>query len=135
MANIPFTLAHNEVFYLGLSPGELVAYAYMLYCEDRRTYQSWPSYKTIGQAIYRSKGAVKRYVDGLVEKGLITAEPTSIIVQNGLKKNGNLRYRPISEAVELHYQHWLYLAEAAEERQQVQEKLAEQNVEAPCLPL
>ena len=119
---------------MGLSPGELAAYAYLLYCEDRRTYQSWPSYKTIGRAINRSKGAVRRYVDGLVEKGLITVEPTSIITQNGLIKNGNLRchIRPISEAVEVHFQHQLYLAEVAAERQQVQEK---QNVDAPCSPL
>ena len=71
-----YTPLPNEVFSLGLSPGELAVYAYLLYCEDRRTYQSWPSYKTIGRAIHRSKGAVKRYVDGLVVKGLITAEPT-----------------------------------------------------------
>lgn len=112
-------------------------YAYLLYCEDRRTYQSWPSYKTIGRAIPRSKGAVKRYVDGLVEKSLITAEPTSVIMQNGLKKNDNLRYhiRPISEAVKFHYQHQLYLAEASAERQRVQQLLAAQSVDAPCLPL
>lgn len=122
-----YTPLPNEVFSLGLSPGELAVYAYLLYCEDRCTYQSWPSYKTIGHAIHRSKGAVKRYVNGLVEKGLITAEPTPVIVQNGLKKNGNLRYhiRPISEAVKLHYQHQLYLTEAAAERQRVQENLAE----------
>ena len=72
-----------------------------------------------------------------MEKGLITAEPTSIIVQTGLKKNGHLRYhiRPISEAVELHYQHQLYLAEVTAERPQVQEKLVAQNVDAPCSPL
>lgn len=91
----------------------------------------------LGRAIDRSKGAVKRYVDGLVVKGLITAEPTSVIMQNSLKKNGNLRYRirPISEAIELHYQHQMYLAEAAAERQRVQENLAEQNVDTPCSPL
>ena len=132
-----YTPLPNEVFSLGLSSGELAVYAYLLYCEDRRTYQSWPSYKTIGRAIHRSKGAVKRYVDGLVVKGLITAEPTSVIMQNSLKKNGNLCYhiRPISEAVKLHYQHQLSLAEVAAERQRAQEKLAAQNVDAPCSPL
>ena len=76
-------------------------------------------------------------MDGLVEKGLITVEPTSIIMQNGLKKNGNLRYhiRPISEAVEVHFQHQLYLAEAAAERQRVQQLLAEQSVDSSCSPL
>ena len=58
-------------------------------------------------------------------------------MQNGLKKNGNLRYhiRPIREAVEWYTQHQLYLAEAATERQQVQQKLAEQAEDPPCSPL
>ena len=52
--------------------------------EDPRTYECWPSYETIGRAIGKSKSSVKRYVAGLVEKGLITVEPTSVIMQNGL---------------------------------------------------
>ena len=39
----------NEVFLLGLSPGELAVYSYLLFCEDRSTYQCWPSFKTIGE--------------------------------------------------------------------------------------
>ena len=92
---------------------------------------------TFGKAIGKSKSSVKRYVAGLVEKGLITVEPTSVIMRNGLKKNGNLRYhiRPIREAVEWHTQHQLYLAEAAAERQRVQRKLSAQATEPPCSPL
>ena len=105
--------------------------------EDPRTYECWPSYETIGKAIGKSKNSVKRYVAGLVEKGLITVAPTSVIMQNGLKKNGNLRYhiRPIREAVEWYTQHQLYLAEAAAERQWVQRKMSAQAAEAPCSPL
>ena len=104
--------------------------------EDLRTYECWPSYETIGKAIGKSKSSVKRYVAGLVEKGLITVEPTSVIMQNGLKKNGNLRYhiRPIREAVEWYTQHQLYLAEAAAERHRVQRRLAAQTGEPPCSP-
>lgn len=40
----------NEVFVLGLSPGELAVYCYLLFCEDRTTYQCWPSFQTIGKA-------------------------------------------------------------------------------------
>ena len=54
--------------------------------EDPRTYECWPSYETIGKAIGKSKSSVKRYVAGLVEKGLITVEPTSVTMRNGLKK-------------------------------------------------
>ena len=52
-------------------------------------------------------------------------------MQNGLKKNGNLRYhiRPIREAIEWHTQHQLYLAEAATEHQQIQQKLTEQDTQ------
>ena len=74
---------------------------------------------------------------GLVEKGLITVEPTSVIMRNGLKKNGNLRYhiRPIREAVEWYTQRQLHLAEAAAERHRVQWKLSAQAAEPPCSPL
>ena len=91
---------------------------------------------TFGKAIGKSKSSVKRYVAGLVEKGLITVEPTSVIMQNGLKKNGNLRYhiRPIREAMEWYTQHQLYLAEAAAEQHRVQRKLSAQATEPPCSP-
>ena len=34
----------NEVFLLGLSPGELAVYSYLRRCESRKTHQCWPSY-------------------------------------------------------------------------------------------
>ena len=86
-----FTPLPNEIFSLHLSTGELATYAVLMRLEDPRTYECWPSYEIIGKAIGKSKSSVKRYVAGLVEKGLITVEPTSVIMQNGLKKNGNLR--------------------------------------------
>lgn len=132
-----FTPLPNEIFSLHLSTGELATYAVLMRLEDPRTYECWPSYETIGKAIGKSKSSVKRYVAGLVEKGLITVEPTSVIMRNGLKKNGNLRYhiRPIREAVEWYTQHQLYLAEAAAERHRVQRKLSAQAEEPPRSPL
>lgn len=132
-----FTPLPNEIFSLHLSTGELATYAVLMRLEDPRTYECWPSYETIGKAIGKSKSSVKRYVAGLVEKGLITVEPTSVIMQNGLKKNGNLRYhiRPIREAMEWYTQHQLYLAEAAAERHRVQRKLSAQATEPPHSPL
>ena len=44
----------NEIFLLGLSPGALAVYSYLLCCENRQTYQCWPSYKTIGNAVRMS---------------------------------------------------------------------------------
>ena len=135
-----FTPLPNEIFSLHLSTGELATYAVLMRLEDPRTYECWPSYETIGKAIGKSKSSVKRYVAGLVEKGLITVEPTSVIMRNGLKKNGNLRYhiRPIREAVEWYTQHQLYLAEAAAERQRVPETVGASRrtaVFAPSEPL
>ena len=95
----------SEIFCLGLSSGEIAIYAY-LRCENRKTFQCHPSYKTIGKAVGMSKNTVKKHVDSLIEKQLITAEPTSVITQKGEKRNGNLRYtiRPIAEAIEQYYE-------------------------------
>ena len=99
----------NEVFLFGLSPGELAVYSYLLFCEDRSTYQCWPSFKTIGKATGMSPNTVRKYVRMLEERGLITTESTSIITKDGQKRNGNLLFtiRPIQEAVEQFYQQQL----------------------------
>ena len=96
----------NEVFLLGLSPGELAVYSYLLFCEDRNTYQCWPSFKTIGKATRMSTNTVRKYARMLEDRRLITTEPTSVTTKNGQKRNGNLLFtiRPIQEAVEQFYQ-------------------------------
>lgn len=100
-----FTLP-NELFSLELNSAEISIYAYLLYCEDRKTHQCWPSYKTISKAVNLSLKTVKKYVTELVEKGLISTENTTVITKKGIKRNGSLRYtiRPIREAVEQHEQ-------------------------------
>ena len=67
----------NEIFSLNLCPGEIAVYSYLLYCEDRKTYQCYPSYKTIGQAVGMSTNTVQKYIFELADKGFITIEPTS----------------------------------------------------------
>ena len=117
----------NEIFSFGLSTGEIAVYAYLMYCEDRKTFQCHPSYKTIGNAVGMSKNTAKKYVDSLIEKRLITAEPTSVITQDGEKRNGNLRYtiRPIAEAVERYYEQQLIRLHEETRHQAVLKKLAE----------
>ena len=117
----------NEIFSLGLSTGEIAVYAYLMYCEDRKTFQCHPSYKTIGKAVGMSKNTVKKYVNSLIEKQLITAEPTSVITQKGEKRNGNLRYtiRPIAEALEQYYEQQLIRLHEENRRQAALKKLAE----------
>ena len=58
----------NEIFLLGLSPGALAVYSYLLCCENRKTYQCWPSYKTIGKAVRMSANTVHKYVCELEER-------------------------------------------------------------------
>lgn len=96
----------NEVFILGMSPGELAVYAYLLYREDRKTYQCYPSYKTIGRATKMSPNTVRKYVAALEDKGLIYTENTVITTRDGCKRNGSLRYtiRPIQEALDMYYE-------------------------------
>ena len=83
----------NEIFSLGLDASEIAVYAYLRCLESRSTYQCWPSYTTIGNAVGRAKNTVMRYVDALAEKGLISIEPTSVLMKSGIKKNGNLLRR------------------------------------------
>ena len=120
----------NEFFSLGLDASEIAVYAYLRCLENRRTYQCWPSYSTIGKAIGRTKNTVMQYVDALSKKGLISTEPTSLLTRSGIKKNGNLRYtiRPIREAIEIFHARQLSAVERATERQQIHRKLSAVNL-------
>lgn len=99
----------NEIFLLGLCPGELAVYAYLRCCENRKTHQCWPSYNTISRAVGLSRKTVKKYVTELVDKGLVATENTTVTTRDRRKRNGSLLYtvRPIQEAVELHHQRQL----------------------------
>ena len=45
---------------------EIAVYNYLLRCEDRRTYQCHPSYRTIGRAVQLSENTVRKYVAGQI---------------------------------------------------------------------
>lgn len=87
----------NEVYSLGLSSNEISIYGYLLRCEDRKTYQCHPSYRTIGRAVGLCENTVRKYVGSLEEKGLIRTEPSRITTRDGRVRNGSLLYtiRPI----------------------------------------
>ena len=63
-------------------------------------------------------------------KGLISAEPTSVLTKSRIKKNGNLRYtiRPIHEAVEIFHTRQLSAVERTTERRQIHRKLSAVNL-------
>ena len=125
--NKHYYLVPNEVFNLGLSSHEIAVYNYLLRCEDRRTYQCHPSYRTIGRAVQLSENTVRKYVTSLEEKGLIRTEPSTVITKDGRMRNGSLIYniRPIQEALEQNYQRQFRQAEESVERARVQKRLAE----------
>ena len=87
---------------LGLSPGEIAVYSFLMYCENRTTYQCYPSYRTIGEAVGMSRNTVAKYVRQLEEKGLIRTERTTVTLKDGRRRNGSLLYTilPPEQAVE-----------------------------------
>lgn len=95
----------NEIFYLNLSYGEIAVYSYLLYCENRKSFQCYPSYKTIGEALQMSRNTVSKYIRQLEEKEFITTEPTAVYTSRGEKRNGNLLYTilPIEKAKQYFY--------------------------------
>ncbi len=130
-----YFMVPNEIYNLGLNSSEISIYGYLLRCEDRKTYQCHPSYRTIGRAVDLSENTVRKYVSSLEEKGLIYTEPSTITTRDGRVRNGSLIYTicPVQEAVELYHQRQLlYAAEEAEKarirkrlEQMEQEKLEE----------
>ena len=111
----------NEIFLLGLNPGELAVYSFLKRCENRKTHQCWPSIKTIGEAVGMSENTVRKYIRQLEERGLITTEPTEVITKSSGRRNGNLLFtlRPIGEVIDQHYDRQLAELELATERQRV----------------
>lgn len=104
-----YFMVPNEVFCLDLDSSEISIYGYLLRCEDRKTYQCHPSYRTIGKAVGLCQNTVRKYVSSLEDKGLIHAEPSRVVTRDGRVRNGSLIYtiRPVQEAVELYHQRQL----------------------------
>ena len=104
----------KSIFRLGLCSGEILVYAYLMYCEDRKTFQCHPSYATIGNAVGMSNNTVKKYVDSLERKGFIFTEPTMVKTRDGRAHNGSLLYtiEPIKPIEEAYFQKQLARANA-----------------------
>ena len=63
-----FFLLPKAIFTLGISPGEMKVYAYLVFCENRETYQCWPSICRISQNTGMSTNTVAKYIRQLEEK-------------------------------------------------------------------
>ena len=128
-----FLMVPNEVFCLGLNYGEIAVYTYLLRCEDRETYQCYPSYRTIGKSVGMCENTVRKNTLSLEEKGLICTEPTMITTKDGRPRNGSLLYtiRPIQEALNSYYQRQLAQAEEAAAKARAAKQLAKLNDRKP----
>ena len=117
----------NCIYQLGLSAGAIVVYGYLLYIENRETYQCHASYATIGNAVGMSRNTVRKYVQELERRGLILTERTTIITQDGRIQNGSLLYTilPMQFVIEQFYHEQLEAVDIAREQQRVERLIAE----------
>ena len=135
-----YFMVPNEIFSIGLNYREISLYTYLLRCENRETYQCYPSYKTIGKAIGMSENTVAKYVRQLEEKGLIFTKPTIMQSKDGKPLNGNLLYTilPIPGVLEAFYERQFRQLEEDAARQRAMARLAELARESPqnalCAP-
>ena len=49
----------NAIFNLNLNAGEISVYAYLMFCENWKTYQCYPSFATIGKAVGMNRPTAK----------------------------------------------------------------------------
>mgnify|MGYP004647089425 FL=1 len=104
----------KSIFRLGLIAGEILVYTYLMYCEDRTTFQCHPSYATIGEAVSMSNNTVAKHVAGLERKGLITTEHTTVKTRDGRTHNGSLLYTlcPLAPVEQAYFEKQIREAEA-----------------------
>ena len=112
---IPYSPIPIVIWGLGLSPGAISTYGYLLSREDRKTYKCYPSYEEIGNAIGRSKRSVPEYVNELVNKRLIEVQNTMLILADGTHSNGRLEYHILNPATAVKHFNESYEARAMEE--------------------
>ena len=127
----------NELFFLHLGHGAITVYAYLLYCEDRKTHQCHPSYRTIASAVHLTVATVMKHVAKLEEKQLIAVEHTSYLDSHGMKWNGNNQYTilPIQITLDCYYQQQMDRLEEQRKWQQTKKSLGRNAEKAPCAPL
>ena len=109
----------NEIFLMGLSPGELAVYCYLRRCENRKTHQCWPSIRTIGEAVGMSENTVRKYIRQLADREFLFTEQTEITTRASQRRNGNLLYtlRPTLEIVSEYYSRQMERLEITAARQ------------------
>lgn len=124
-----FTMFPNEAFRMDLCMGEICLYLYLLYREDRKTYTCHPSANTIAEALQTSRSTVRKYVEMLERKGLISTERTTVYTKKRGTANGNLKYtiHPIKPIADAHYERQLQRQRAKLEAEEALRKYEERH--------
>ena len=119
----------NCIYQLGLSAGAIVVYGYLLYIENRETYQCHASYATIGNAVGLSRNTVRKYVQELERRGLILTERTTIVTRDGRIQNGSLLYTilPIQLVIEQFYHEQFKAVDIACEQQRIEKLMVQRS--------
>lgn len=127
----------NELFFLNIGHGAITVYAYLLYCENRRTHQCHPSCRTIAGAVHLSAATVMKHISKLADRRFITMEHTSYVDNNGMKWNSNNLYTilPIQAAMDHCYQQQMLRLEEQQKRDEAQKRLRWNAENTPCVPL
>ena len=102
-----YFLVPNEVFTMDLNPYEIALYDYLLFREDRKTFECYSKMSSIAKAIgVKSRNTVAKTINSLVDKSFITVENTIVESKNGRLQNGCLRFhiRPIEEAIRAYHE-------------------------------
>ena len=122
----------NELFFLNLGHGAITVYAYLLYCEDHRTHQCHPSYRTIAAAVHFTVSTMIKHITKLEDRQIIAVESTSYLDSNGMKWNGSNQYTvlPIQVARDHCYQQQMHHLDQQRKWQRVQNRTRE----TPCAP-
>ena len=96
----------NEALCMDLSVGEIALYLYLLFREDRKTYTCYPSGYQIAKDLNLSRSTVRKYIELLERKGLISTEQTSIYTKKYGKQNGNLKFTilPIKNVADAYFE-------------------------------
>ena len=101
-----FTMFPNEALCMDLSVGEIALYLYLLFREDRKTYTCYPSGNQIANDLHMSRSTVRKYIEMLERKGLISTEQTDIYTKKYGKMNGSLKFTilPIKNVADAYFE-------------------------------
>ena len=115
----------RAVFDLGLGPGDLLVYVYLLYRKNSRSGKCWPSYRDIGKAVGLDRKTIRKHVCSLVDVGLVETENTTVR-WGGHTYNGNLCYTliPIKDVLARRNKALLAELKLAEQRRKAAQKLS-----------